>query len=160
MMFLMSRAFVKDSDQDTDPLPERAISEHPNLVTARGLTLIEARVRELEAERSAARAANDPSALARIGRDLRYFQARRDSARVVTPPPGTQQVRFGMRALLRLEAGEERAFQLVGEDEADPKAGLISYVSPLAKSLMGKGVGERLPFGAQSAEIIAVDCPA
>jgi transcription elongation GreA/GreB family factor len=157
MMFAMSRAFVKDSDQDTDPLPERAISEHPNLVTARGLALIEARVRELEAERSSARAANDTSALARVARDLRYFQARRESARLVTPPAHSPQVRFGVRARLRLEGGEERAFQLVGEDEADPKAGLISYVSPLAKSLMGKEVGERLPFGTQSAEIIALE---
>jgi transcription elongation GreA/GreB family factor len=157
MMFAMSRAFVKDSDQDTDPLPERAISEHPNLVTARGLALIEARVRELEAERSSARAAGDTSALARIARDLRYFQARRESARVMTPPAHSQQVRFGVRALLRLEGGEERAFQLVGEDEADPKAGLISYVSPLAKALMGKEVGEQLAFAAQTAEIIALD---
>ncbi len=157
MMFAMSRAFVKDSDQDTDPLPERAISEHPNLVTARGLALIEARVRELEAERSSARAANDSSALARVARDLRYFQARRESARVVSPPAHSQQVRFGVRARLRLEGGVERAFQLVGEDEADPKAGLISYVSPLARSLMGKEVGERLPFGTQTAEIIALE---
>ena len=156
-MFVMSRAFVKDSDQDTDPLPERAISEHPNLVTARGLALIEARVRELEAERSAARAANDSAVLARSARDLRYFQARRESARLVTPPAHSQQVRFGVRALLRLPGGVERAFQVVGEDEADPKAGLISYVSPLAKALMGKGVGEKLPFGPQTAEIIALE---
>ena len=157
MMFRMSRAFVKESDQDADPLPERPISEHPNLVTARGLSLIEARVRELEAERSVARSASDASTLARVARDLRYFQARRDSARLVTPPANTQQVRFGMRALLRLADGKECAFRLVGEDEADPNAGLISYVSPLAKSLMGKEVGDHLPFGAQTAEIIALD---
>src|ERR1700704_3343151 len=96
MMFLMSRAFVKETDQDTDTLPERAISEHPNLVTARGLALLEARVRELEAERSIARAAQDNPALARIARDLRYFQARRDSARPVTPPVHSEQVRFGV----------------------------------------------------------------
>jgi transcription elongation GreA/GreB family factor len=157
MMFVMSRAFVKDSDQDTDPLPERSISEHPNLVTARGLALIEARVRELETERSLARAANDTAALARIARDLRYFQSRRESARLVPPPSQIQQVRFGVRARLRLRDGAEQSFQIVGEDEADPKAGLISYVSPLAKALMGKGVGDELPFAAQTAEIIALD---
>ena len=157
MMFVMSRAFVKDSDQETELLPERAVSAHPNLVTARGLALIEARVRELEAERSLARAANDLPALARTARDLRYFQARRDSARQVTPPAHSQQVRFGVRALLRLADGAERAFRLVGEDEADPNAGLISYVSPLAVALMGKSVGEQLPFGAQTAEIIALE---
>jgi transcription elongation GreA/GreB family factor len=152
----MSRAFVKDSDQDPDTLPERAISEHPNLVTPRGLALLEARVRELETERSAARAATDTAALARIARDLRYFQARRDSARPIAPLPHPAQVRFGVHAQLRLADGSERAFRLVGEDEADPAAGLISYVSPLAKLLMGKGVGEKLPIGAQTAEIIAL----
>lgn len=157
MIFRMSRAFVKDSEQDTDPLPERAISVHPNLVTARGLALIEARVRELEAERSAARAANDTAALSRIARDLRYFQARRESARLVAPPAQNQQVRFGVRARLRLPGGVERAFQVVGEDEADPKAGLISFVSPLAKALMGKEVGDQLPFGSQTAEIVALE---
>jgi transcription elongation GreA/GreB family factor len=157
MMFGMSRAFVKESDQDSDPLPERPISEHPNLVTARGQSLIEARVRELEAERTLARAAGDASTLARVARDLRYFQARRESARLVAPPANTQQVRFGVRALLRLADGKECAFQLVGEDEADPKAGLISYVSPLARSLMGKSVGEQLAFGPQTAEIIALE---
>jgi transcription elongation GreA/GreB family factor len=153
----MSRAFVKESDQDTESLPERAISAHPNLVTARGLALLEARVRELEAERSAARAANDATALARIARDLRYFQARRDSARPVTPAPHAESVRFGVRALLQLADGTERAFQLVGEDEADPNAGLLSYVSPLAKALMGKGVGDDVAFGAQRAQIIRLE---
>jgi transcription elongation GreA/GreB family factor len=157
MMFVMSRAFVKESDQETELLPERAVSMHPNLVTERGLALIEARVRELEAERSSARAANDLPALARVARDLRYFQARRDSARLVTPPPDSQQVRFGVRAVLHLADGAERAFRLVGEDEADPNAGLISYVSPLALALMGKSVGEQLPFAAQTAEIIALE---
>jgi transcription elongation GreA/GreB family factor len=114
-------------------------------------------VRELEAERAAARGAGDTAALARIARDLRYFQARRDSARLVKPTAQPGQVRFGVRALLRLPGGAERAFQLVGEDEADPKAGLISYVSPLAKALMGKGVGDQLPFGAHSAEILALE---
>ncbi len=157
MMFAMSRAFVKESDQDSETLPERAISPHPNLVTARGLSLLESQVRELEAARSAARAAADAPALARIARDLRYFQARRDSAKLVTPAAGAQQVRFGVRAALRLAGGTERAFRIVGEDEADPKAGLISFVSPLAKALMGKGIGEQLPFGALTAEIIALD---
>ena len=154
MIFAMSRAFVKESDQDTDGLPERAISPHPNLVTARGQALLEARVRELETERSAARLGDDAAALARIARDLRYFQARRDSAKPISPAAQPEQVRFGVQAVLRLPGGATQSFQLVGEDEADPKAGLISFVSPLAKALMGKGVGEQLPFAGQMAEII------
>ena len=153
-MFAMNRAFVKESDHDAESLPERAISPHPNLVTARGLALLEARVRELETERSAARAANDVAVLARIARDLRYFQARRDSARPISPAAHPDQVRFGVRALLKLPDGATQSFQLVGEDEADPKAGLISYVSPLATSLIGLGVGDELPFAGQVAKIV------
>jgi transcription elongation GreA/GreB family factor len=150
----MSRAFVKESDQDAEALPERVISPHPNLVTARGLALLETRVRELETERSAARAANDAAALLRVARDLRYFQARRDSAKPVSPAANPEQVRFGVRARLLLADGATQSFQLVGEDEADPKAGLISYVSPLATSLLGLRVGDELPFAGQTAEIV------
>jgi transcription elongation GreA/GreB family factor len=159
MMVRMNRAFVKESDQDGEPLPERAISPHPNLVTARGLAQLEARVRELEAERSAARSVNDQAALARIARDLRYFQSRRESARLVTPAAQPQQARFGVRVRLALDDGSEREFELVGEDEADPKAGLLSYVSPLATAMMGKEVGERLPFAERTAEIVALESP-
>src|SRR4029077_14233185 len=102
MMVAMNRAFVKESDQDSEMLPERAISPHPNLVTARGLAQLEATVRGLEAARSAARAAGDTATLARIARDLRYFQLRRESARLVTPAAAATQVRFGVRVRLLL----------------------------------------------------------
>ena len=156
-MVAMNRAFVKESDQDNGALPERAIGPHPNQVTARGLARLDSRVRELDAERSAARAASDTAALGRVARDLRYYQSRRESAKLVTPPAPAQQVRFGVRALLRLPDGTERALRLVGEDEADPKAGLLSYVSPLAVAMMGKEIGAQLPFGEHTAEIVALE---
>jgi hypothetical protein len=52
----VSRALVRDSDADPGALPERALSPPPNLVTPRGLAASEAQVRELEAQRQAARA--------------------------------------------------------------------------------------------------------
>ena len=61
----MSRAFVKESDRDDEMLPDREVSPHPNFVTARGLAQLEARVRDLEQERSAARAVDDSGAMAR-----------------------------------------------------------------------------------------------
>ena len=60
----MSRAFVRESDGDPGALPERAVSTHPNFVTPRGLAAIEARVRELEGERQAARDSGDAAARA------------------------------------------------------------------------------------------------
>jgi len=81
----MSRAFVRNSDDEPQSLPERPVSPHPNFVTPRGLAAIEARVRELEAQRQAAREADDALLRARLERDLRYWSARRASARVVGP---------------------------------------------------------------------------
>jgi transcription elongation GreA/GreB family factor len=153
----MSRAFVKETDQEPGTLAELEISPHPNLVTARGLAALEERVRDLERERVAARAAGDTAILARIARDLRYYQARRESARLVVPPADPTVVRFGMRVTLEMADGGTRAYRIVGEDEGDPAAGLISYVSPLARTLIGLEVGDDVPVGGGRATILAID---
>ena len=143
----MSRAFVKESDRDDETLPDREVSPHPNFVTARGLAQLEARVRDLEQERSAARAADDSGAVARTARDLRYYQARRDSARLIEPVASPQVVRFGVLVHLDCEDGSQRAYRIVGEDESDPAAGLLAYVSPLARELIGLEPGDEVRIG-------------
>jgi transcription elongation GreA/GreB family factor len=153
----MSRAFVRESDEDPTALPDRAVSPHPNFVTPRGLTAIEARVRELEAERQAARAANDAALRARVKRDLRYWTARRASARVVGPAAVTDRVRFGMRVTLQLHTGTQQVFRLVGEDEANAAQGLLSWMSPLAQSLLGREAGESVPFQGAEAQILSIE---
>jgi transcription elongation GreA/GreB family factor len=55
--------------------------------------------------------------------------------------------------MLRLADGSARGLRLVGEDEADPAAGLISYVSPLAQSLLGLSPGDTLPFAGGAAVV-------
>lgn len=149
----MSRAFVKESDGEPEPLPDRIVSEHPNFVTARGQALLEQSVQRLELERSAARSASDKGLLASVARDLRYFQLRRESARLITPQVEPSVVRFGVQVWLELDDGSERAFRIVGEDEADPPKGLLSYVSPLAKSMLGERVGATVLLGAHQAVI-------
>jgi transcription elongation GreA/GreB family factor len=149
----MSRAFVKESDQDPDALPERPVSAHANFVTARGLALLEQSIRALEAERTAARASADNGALARIGRDLRYFQRRRESARLITPAEAPVAVRFGVQVWLELADGTEKAYRIVGEDESDPAQGLLSYVSPLASAMLGARVGAAIQLGSMPATI-------
>jgi transcription elongation GreA/GreB family factor len=153
----VNRAFVKESDQDTETLPERAVSEHANFVTARGLALLEANVRELEAQRTAARSQDDRAVLARIARDLRYFVSRRDSARLIQPPGQPAVARFGVAVTVRLQDGQELRYRIVGEDEADPREGLISYVSPIAKTLIGVTVGATVEVGGQRAQIIRLE---
>lgn len=154
----MSRAFVKESDQDAgDPLPELAISPHPNFVTPAGLRLIEGRVAALETERRAARESSDKTLLARVNRDLRYWTQRRASARVVPPGADPDVVRFGVTAALRFtDDGSQRSFKLVGEDEADPVRGLVSFMSPLAMALAGKEVGDEVQVLGRKAEIVGL----
>ncbi len=153
----MSRAFVKETDQDPGTLAELEISPHPNFVTRRGLAALEERVRDIEQQRVTARAAGDAATLARLNRDLRYYQARRESARLVVPPADPAVVRFGMRVTLAMEGGGTRVYRIVGEDEGEPAAGLISYVSPLARALIGLGVGDEVAVGGGRATLVAID---
>lgn len=153
----MSRAFTRESDDDQAPLPERALSTHPNLVTPAGLAALEARVRTLEEERQAARAAADRTLLKRIERDLRYFTQRLASARVVAPAAAADRVRFGVRVTLAGVDGLERSYRLVGEDEADAAHGLLSWVSPLAQALLGQAVGNTVRFQERELEILRIE---
>jgi transcription elongation GreA/GreB family factor len=152
----MSRAFVRESDAYAEPLPDRPISPHPNFVTRRGLAAIEARVRKLEAQRAGLREGEDVAQRAGIERELRYWSARRVSARVVDPR-SSQRVRFGMLVTLRLPSGATQAFRLVGEDEADASSGLISWMAPLAQALLGRERGESVAFQGEDAEIISIE---
>jgi len=153
----MSRAFTRESDDDPAPLPERAVSSHPNLVTPEGLVALEARVRALEEERQAARAAADRTLSRRIERDLRYFTQRLASARVVAPGAAADRVRFGVRLTLQGADGLEQRYRLVGEDEADAARGLLSWVSPLAQALLGQAVGDTVRFQERELEIVSIE---
>ena len=152
----MSRAFVKEQDGSDVPAdaPERPVSEHPNLVTPHGLQLIEQRVRELQAQRDAAKKVDDPVNLSSLERELRYWLKRKSTARVVEPDPEPTKVRFGVRVRVRYEDGRERSFALVGEDEADPAAGSISWISPIAQALLGCEVGDEPLLQGQRVEIV------
>ncbi len=154
----MSRAFVREGDGD-DPgdFPDRLISEHRNLVTAAGLAQIEAELLRAQAGHALAHAADDRSANARAERDLRYWAQRRSSAEVMPKPVGASEVHFGTAVTIVRDDGRRQTFRLVGEDEADPSTGTLSYVSPLAQALLGKSVGDGVQVGANGARIVAID---
>jgi transcription elongation GreA/GreB family factor len=135
----MSRAFVKEEDGwRPEPLPDLPVSSAPNLVTARGLRLIEERIAELEA---ALAGAADEDQTARLRRDLRYWSLRHATARLTAPDPADPAVQFGSRVTYRTEDGETRTVTLTGEDEADPAAGTIAYIAPVARALTGAVAG-------------------
>jgi transcription elongation GreA/GreB family factor len=154
----MSRAFVKENDDAGEPLPELSVSSNPNFVTPAGLVQIEQRVAALDAEQRAARGGTDKPLLARINRDLRYWRQRRGSAQLVpTAAAPIEVVRFGVAVSLRFEDGTERAFRIVGEDEADPARGLVSWAAPLGKLLTGRSVGDEVEVLGRTAEIVALN---
>jgi transcription elongation GreA/GreB family factor len=154
----MSRAFVKEPEDDAaETLPERPISQFHNYVTARGLQQIEAAVVELQNALAAAAAHDDPLAVRKITRDLNYWKARRASAELVKPPPDNTTVRFGSKVTLEGSGGRRQTFRIVGEDEADPKNGFLSYVAPLARELIGKEVGETISTPGGDADIVEIE---
>jgi transcription elongation GreA/GreB family factor len=158
-MRAVSRAFVKDQDGtelDGD-VPERVVSPHRNLVTADGLARIDEELRRSRDAIAVARAADDRAAAALHARDLRYWTQRRASAEVVPPPTDSATVRFGARVTLATDDGTERSYRIVGEDEAAPAEGRISYVSPLAQSVLGGAVGDVVPFGDGEAQIVRIE---
>ena len=153
----MSKAFTRETDaHDVIDLPEREISALPNLVTQQGLALIDAEIERHSAANAAALAKSDRDAAARAGRELRYWTARRNSAQVQPDPQGSEKVQFGSAVSILRTDGRRQSFRIVGEDEADPTQGLLSWVSPLARAMMGKGVGEEVAAGATEAEIVAI----
>jgi transcription elongation GreA/GreB family factor len=153
----MSRAFVKETDAGAfDDLPDRPVSEHPNDVTEQGLAQIEAAVAAAQAAHRTAQAADDRAAMAQASRELRYWSARRATARVVPDADDTTQIRFGSTVTILRDDGREQTFRIVGEDEADPSHGTLSHASPLARALFGKKVGDVVPAGSGEAEIVAI----
>lgn len=155
----MSKAFLREDGGDAggDELPERPISEHPNFVTAGGLAAIEATIARLQAEGAGLDPDRDGEVLARIARDLRYWLARRASAQVVDPPAAGGMVQFGSRVTVERADGRSQTFRIVGEDEADPAAGTISWVSPLGAALLRREEGDVVRVAGADVEIVAVE---
>ena len=154
----MSKAFTKEAEggEVYDDLPDRPVSPH-NLVTQKGLELIEAELARIHGEHAAAQDADDRPRLAKINRDLRYWTSRRATAQVVEPPRDAAEVRFGSTVIIEREDGRRQTYRIVGEDEADPTKGSISYVSPLAALLVGKSVGDTIRIAGGDAEIVAIE---
>lgn len=148
----MSVAFRRESDEEhLEPKFELPIPPGPNLVTARGLSLIGEKVAALEA---AIAGAGDPEPLRR---ELRYWHTRAATAELAPAPlPGVAGI--GSRVTFAL-AGRTRTLVIVGADEADPAADRIGFAAPLAQALLGAEAGERIDFNgqAEAIEIVAVE---
>lgn len=159
----MSVAFTKEESAETaseTQLPDRIISPHPNLVTEDGLKALERQLDEAREAYEAAAQIEDVNEKRRQSaiplRDIRYLTERIRTAQVMAAPASQDKVAFGSIVTFSREDGRVQTYRIVGEDEADPKSGSISFVSPVARSLLGRSVGEAVTSGDQELEIVAI----
>lgn len=142
----MSKAFTKD-DRPDEPLVVRRRASLPegvpNYVTARWLRLLREQL------------------AAALGAPRAELELRIASAVVAPPPADRDEVRFGARVTLESEGGPARTIQIVGVDEADPAAGSVAFVAPLARALLGHRTGDtvtvRAPGGTEEVTVTAID---
>jgi transcription elongation GreA/GreB family factor len=148
----MSRAFVKETAEGAAP-PERMVSSGPNLVTEQGLAKIAERVERLETELAA-----ETNVLLRetLERDLRYWRQSKASAQIVPRTAAGSAIAFGSAVTFTRNGGKPQTIRIVGEDEAEPKAGLVNFRSPLAQALIGAEVGETVEMTSPPAELTII----
>jgi transcription elongation GreA/GreB family factor len=159
----LSVAFTKEDSAETASetlLPDRPVSPHPNLVTEAGLKALEFQLDQAREAYETAQEIEDVNERRRQAaiplRDMRYFAARVRTAQVIADPASIDTVAFGSTVTFRREDGRVQTYRIVGEDEADPKAGSISFASPVAKILLGKAVGDEVDASGQGLEIISI----
>jgi transcription elongation factor GreB len=176
----MSRAFLEESDDDfsgedvpalLDPLPPGV----KNYMTPEGAARLEDELHRLTtvevpalsaelrggADRSREEVAGDRRRLREMERRIEYLQSMIGRLEVVYPSPeNTGQVVFGTRVTVDEGDGEQKSYTIVGVDESDPAAGRISWISPLARALLSKRVGDTvrldLPGGAKTISITGI----
>jgi transcription elongation GreA/GreB family factor len=159
----LSVAFTKEDSAETASetlLPDRPVSLHPNLVTEAGLKALELQLQHAREAYEAASKIDDVNERRRQAanplRDARYFAARVRTAQIVPEPASSDVVAFGSTVTFSRADGRVQTYRIVGEDEADPKAGSISFVAPVARLLMGKAVGDVVDASGQELEIISI----
>ena len=160
-----------DGDTPPEPLAETPVSPNRNLVTPRGLALLQAELARLDDALSQATnddttggrdgdTADGHSRAAHLARDRRYVARRLATAEPVVVPAaadGEPVVAFGCAVTLALAGGRRVTWRIVGEDEADPARGRIAWTAPVAGLLTGLAVGDEVRLPAGPAEVIAID---
>lgn len=159
----MSVAFTKEESSETAAetlLPDRPISAHPNLVTLTGLKQLQAELDEARAAYEAANTIEDVNERRRQQasplRDARYFAERVRTAELLPDPTSHDVIAFGSSVTYTRDDHPAQTYRIVGEDEADPKSGTISFASPVARALMGKAVGDVVEVNEQDLEVISI----
>ena len=158
----MSRAFVKDQDDSyAEQLPDRPDSGQPNYITPKGLDALKRRLKAMVEEK--AKLGDQAAAMKPdIDRDIPWLESRIAKAIVLDPKTHKgDEVQFGATVEAVDDTGKRHRFAIVGEDEAEPTKHRISWLSPLAKALLGARVGDTVawkrPAGDLSVEIEKIE---
>jgi len=160
----MSRGFVKEDDQEEIPLvPQRAYLPEgvTNFVTPAGMEQLLAEKQALISERECLSSSSDNEkriSINFINAKLQLLSNRVAEARVVNLKEQPQnEIRFGAQVTLRAESSDKtQTFQIVGVDEADISKGKISYISPVARSLINKKTGDKVVLKQAKEDIVYV----
>jgi transcription elongation factor GreB len=169
MLEHVNKAFTKEDETSAPAMvPPRAPlpAGTPNYVTARGLQKLKAEWKLLDDERTRldTMAPDDDRhrASAQLAARRSALEDRLTGATLVdVAKQPRDEVRFGARVEVRHADGALRTYQIVGVDEAEPTAGLIAFVSPMARAVLGQRVGDavsvRTPRGEEEVEIVRID---
>jgi transcription elongation GreA/GreB family factor len=152
----MSRAFTKEIDDKPEEVLARPISAQPNYVTPNGLKQIELALAKYEAAHTAAISKENKTAIELTAREIRYWSSRKNTAVLVPTSSSPDQVQFGATVTVRRHDGRVQIFRIVGEDEAEPSSGTISYVSPFAQAVLGRSVGDYVEISGEDTEVLSI----
>jgi transcription elongation factor GreB len=158
----MSRGFVKEGDQEEVPMvPQRAYLPEgvPNFVTRNGMEELLAEKEALTKEKENLNITNENEkrlAINFINAKLQLLNNRIAEARIVEPEEQQKnEVTFGATVTLKnATTGKIQTFQIVGVDEADIARGKVSFISPVARALINKKVGERITLKRDRSDIV------
>jgi len=146
----MSKAFTKESDESGDEIP--SIRPHlppgtTNYITREGVEHFQRRLKDLIENKLLAesKGSNEPD-LRKLESNIRSLQQTLNFVVIAQPPPDSDKAAFGANIRIRQENGEEQIYRIVGVEEADPESGSISWLSPLARALLSRKVGDKVQF--------------
>ena len=158
----MSRGFVKEDDQEEVPIiPQRAYLPEgvANFVTPSGMNQLLAEQKMLVNERNNLDISNENEkriTINYINAKLQLLNNRIEEAKIINPDEQPQnEIRFGAIVTLKIEAtGKIQTFQIVGVDEADISKGKVSFISPIARVLINKKIGDKAILKQAKKEIV------
>jgi transcription elongation factor GreB len=163
----MSKAFTRESDDSGDneitsvrpPLPPGTT----NYITPEGAERLQQRLKALlEKKELLTNSSNGTEAdLRKLETGIRNLQQTLNSVVVAQTHSNPDKVAFGTTIRIRHQNGEEETYRIVGVEEAAPENGSISWLSPLARALLSRKVGDKVPFrspaGVEELTVLSVE---